>query len=154
MKRIYIFFLLLFINCTNKKEINLELENAIVDYQTKVPFPKSNKKEGYVFLYEVNFTKSKNDTLIQIVRRPSGVVENSDCFGVFFVNNYPVIMYDDYKISGHFINEKKKNQNINEFIIPKTKKQYVDYPPVYTYKVKNSKLDLYAIDTISNKWIK
>ena len=63
-------------------------------------------------------------------------------------------MYDDYKISGHFINEKKKNQSINEFIIPKTKKQYVDYPPVYTYKVKNSKVALYAIDTISNNWIK
>lgn len=147
-------FILLFC-CTQKSGLHPELEKAIQEYHAKVPIPQSTDLKDYVFIYEADFALKDDDTLIRIVRRPSGIPENSNCYGIYNVGDQiPVVVYDEKNLAGRFIRDKVKNATLQKYEVSEKKKHYVDYPPVYSFEVKGSKLKLMKIDTISDNWSK
>jgi hypothetical protein len=141
-------------SCSKERELSQEFEDAVQEYQAKNPIPQSKDLKNYIFIYEADFALEGKDTLLRITRRPSGIPKNSDCFGVYIVNNQPLVIYDDENLSSQLIEKKVKNNKLDEYFLSERKKHYVDYPPVYSFKVNESKLQLLKIDTISDNWKK
>ncbi len=145
-------FIMLF-SCTPKSGLHSELEKAIREYQTKVPIPQSNDLKNYVFIYEVNFDLNNNDTIIHIVRLPSGIHEKYDCYGIYKVGNQqPVVIYDEKNLTGQFVVNKVKNVMLKEYEVTEKKRHYADYPPVYSYVIRKDKINFVKVDTISDNW--
>lgn len=152
-------FSLLLIGCKNQ-DIDTELEKSIIEYQNKIPIPSSEKinkddLKGYRFVYLVDVKMKENDTIVNIVRSPSGVPKSNNYFGVYEVNeSTPVIIYDENNLGGAFIKNKVKNSLLKKYELNKKQHRLVDYPPVYSYKITKDKINLLRIDTISDNWIK
>jgi len=153
----YIFICLIFSlhSCDEKSSLHPELEKVIQQYQSKIPIPQSTDLKNYVFMYEVNFSLKNKDTIIRIVRLPSGIPKNSSCYGIYQTEKIKqVVIYDEKKLGEKFIEQKVRNIALQKYQLSEKKKHYADYPPVYSYKVSGVKINLVKIDTISDNWIK
>ncbi|MFH6988382.1 hypothetical protein ACHRVW_11605 [Flavobacterium collinsii] len=156
---IYAFvFSFMLIGC-KKHELNSELEKSILEYQKKVPIPvlkeKNNYSEKFRFIYIVDFSLKDKDTVVHIVRRPSGIRKDTRYYGLYEINKFtPVVIDDEYNLGKKFIKSKIRNSSLQRFELAENKLHFTDYPPVYSYVIKNDKINLISIDTVSNNWIR
>ncbi len=141
-------------SCSKERELSQEFEDALQQYQAENPIPQSKDLKNYIFIYEADFALEGKDTLLRITRLPSGIPKNSGCFGIYMVNKQPLVIYDDENLSSQLIKRKVKNNKLDEYVLSERMRHYVDYPPVYSFKVNDTKLKLLKIDTISDNWKK
>lgn len=159
MKHSFILILFLLIVGCKKHDLDTELEKSIVEYQSKIPIPNSGDNENdlkdYLFVYIVDISLKGSDTIVNIVRRPSGIPKNTNYYGIYEVGeSNPVVIYDENNLGGHFIKNKVRNSLLKKYELSERKRHYVDYPPVYSYVVKKDKINFFRIDTISDNWKK
>lgn len=160
MKYLYVlaFVVSLVLTGCKREDLNNELEKSIIEYQKKVPFPtlegNNNNLKKYVFIYVMDISLKDKDTIVNIVRRPSGIPKDSNCYGVYEINELPVVIYDDDNLGGTFIKNKVRNTLLKKYELAENRLHFVDYPPVYSYIIKKDKINLKSVDTTSNNWIK
>lgn len=136
-----------------KKDLNIELENSIKQYQHKIPIPSNGGRKKFIYVAE--FLLSDNDTILKINRQSKGIFKNVNYYGVYKVeNNIPVVILDEHNLGEKFVKSKIKNASLKDFQIDYLTGEYDEYPPVYTYVIKENRINLSRIDTISNKWLK
>lgn len=146
--------LLLFVSCkkeSNEIGLNENLYRLIEDYQKKYPIPIKNieKQNNLIYIYTVDFWKEKEDTLITIIRAPTGRKEFDIVYGPYWDNILrPTFIIDNKNLGKKFIIKKIRNKSNwkKKGIIPES------FPPIYTYLVNNEELKLIKIDTIWKRW--
>lgn len=142
----YLFLFTVFVSC-QKEELATEFRNEIIKYQKEIPLPVSAEK----YLYVGSFSRVGNDTLFNLIRCP-GLSKYDTILGVYQDSSLkPLAIIDNKNIGKNFIHVKRKNHGIQNYISIRPKE---DFPPLYRYKVKNNKIILIKIDTISNRWEK
>jgi hypothetical protein len=149
-----IIFFLLFVGC-KKQELDKELEKSIIEYQSKIPIPNSDKNDlkDYLFVYVVDISLKGNDTIVNIVRRPSGIPKNTNYYGIYEVDaSIPVVIYDESNLGGYFIKYKVRNSLLKKYELSERIRHFVDYPPVYSYVIRKDKINFLWLDTISDNW--
>lgn len=150
--------LLVFLIGCEKQELNNELEKAILDYQKKIPIPKIEKNSDkifreHLFIYWVDFYRKENDTMISIIRRSNGIYSSEDYYGVYMIENeIPVVISDKNSLGNDFVKFKIKNNLLKKYITD-YEGHYDEYPPIFSYIIKEGKLNLVSIDSIRNDWI-
>ncbi|WP_163409249.1 hypothetical protein [Flavobacterium ajazii] len=141
------------VNIETKKDLSTELESSILEYQSKIPIPSYGGRKK--FIYIVEFLLNGNDTIIKINRKSKGIFKHINYYGVYKIENrIPVVILDENNLGKKFFKNKIKNSLLKDFQIDYLNGEYGEYPPVYTYIVKENRINLSRIDTISNKWIK
>lgn len=141
------------VNIETKKDLSIELENSILEYQRKIPIPSNGARKKFVYIVE--FLLNGNDTILKINRKSKGIFKHINYYGVYKIENkIPVVILDEHNLGNKFIKNKIKNSLLKDFQIEYLNSEYGEYPPVYTYIIKENKINLSRIDTISNKWIK
>lgn len=148
---IFVFALFLFSSCGN--DLSKELKTEIIKYQENIPLPKKGEiKDKNKFLYVIKFEKKENDTLFNLIRCPS-LSKYDKVSGIYEDNSLkPFAIIDPDKL-GEKILYTPINKNVSSYINSGTHFKE-DYPPLYRYKIKNKKIRLISIDTISYKWAK
>lgn len=151
-------FSFILIGC-KKHELDDQLEKSILEYQKKVPIPilkeKNNYSEKFRFIYIVDFSLKDKDTIIHIVRRPSGIRKGTKYYGLYEIDKFtPVVIYDENNLGKNLIESKIRNSSLQRFELAENKLHFTDYPPVYSYVIKKGKINLLSIDTVSNNWIR
>lgn len=148
-KALCLFLLLVFISC-KKEELSVDFRKVILEYQSNVPLPKIKNTNIDKYLYVVNFQKKGNDTLFNLIRCPS-ISKNDSVSGIYEDEILkPLAIIDKNKLGiSHYQIKKKDVDNFisNEFFRE-------DFPPLYRYKIKNKRIVLIKIDTISDNWKK
>ncbi|WP_394775809.1 hypothetical protein [Flavobacterium sp.] len=150
-------FSFMLIGC-KKHELDSQLEKSILEYQKKVPIPilkeKNNYSEKFRFIYIVNFSLKDKDTIIHIVRRPSGIHKGTKYYGLYEIDKFtPVVIDDENNLGKNFIKSKIRNSSLKRFELAENQLHFTDYPPVFSYLIKNGEMSLKSIDTVSNNWI-
>ncbi|MFH6988385.1 hypothetical protein ACHRVW_11625 [Flavobacterium collinsii] len=141
------------VNIETNKDLSVELENSILEYQNKIPIPINSARKK--FIYIVEFLLHGNDTILKINRKSKGLFKHINYYGVYRVEKkIPVVILDEHNLGKKFIKNKIKNSLLKDFQIDYLDSEYGEYPPVYTYIIKENTINLLRIDTISNKWIK
>ena len=150
MKRTSLCLLLtMFLVSCKKDELNVEFEKVIIEYQNRVPLPAKKKSDTDRYLYVVNFQKIGKDTLFNLIRCPS-ISKYDSISGIYqYENLKPLAIIDKNNIGINYYQMKKKD--ISNFI---SKSFREDFPPLYRYQIKNKKIVLIQIDTISDNWEK
>lgn len=155
--RAFIYLILIsfcFIGCnknTNKKILDENLYNIIVDYQNKYPIPNNNTKNR-IFVYKVYFWKDEKDTIIVLQRSAAGISKDDKGYGIYkYKKLHPTFVYDDYNLSNSFILKKIPNKSNDAYYWLKGATPESS-PPVFTYVVKNKEFKLKEIDTVWNNW--
>ena len=153
MKNILIFTLALFLFSSCGNDLSKELKAEIIKYQENIPLPKNSEiKEKNKFLYVIKFEKKGNDTLFKLIRCPN-LSKYDKVIGIYEDNSLkPLAIIDPNKLGEKFLYT-PINVDVSSYINlgPRFKE---DYPPLYRYKIKNKKIRLISIDTISYKWEK
>ena len=148
---IYVCLSLFLISC-KKNDLSTELKKEVVEYQKKVPLPSVKNEETSKFLYVINFEKKGNDTLFNLIRCP-GISKFDSITGIYQDDVLkPLVIIDRHELGKNWLYLKKDN-GVNNFIINNLH-SIEDYPPLYKYRIKNKKIILIKIDTISYNWIK
>lgn len=145
MKPKYLLILFVVFASCQKNELSNEFRNEIIKYQTNTPLPISSKK----YIYVIKFSQINGDTLFNLIRCPS--LSKFDSVSGIYQDELlkPLAIIDPQNI-GKKLYTKKKN-SIDNFISTQSKE---DFPPLYRYKIKNDKITLVSIDTISDRWEK
>lgn len=152
MNKIKILIVVIFFGCSQKENLNHDFKSVLINYQNKFPIPKlENKGKKRIYIYSAYFWKNKNDTLLVITRSSSGIMPNSKGLGIYEDRELkPTFIVDEDSLGTQFI--LNKIVDIKDNFYWREKKFPESFPPVYTYKVKNTKLELVKIDTIWKKW--
>lgn len=149
MKRITIYLLLpIFLISCKKDELSIDFKNVIIHYQNNVPLPEIKNQKTDKYLYVVNFDKKGNDTLFNIIRCPS-ISKYDSISGIYQDKTLkPLAIIDKDKLGINYY--QIKNKEINDFVARHSSRE--DFPPLYRYQIKNKKIVLIKIDTISDNW--
>ncbi|WP_264564677.1 hypothetical protein [Flavobacterium sp. N3904] len=150
MKRITLCLLLqiLLISC-KKDELSMDFKKVIIEYQNKVPLPEIKNSGDDTYLYVVNFEKKGNDTLFNLIRCP-GVSKFDSISGIYQDETLkPLAILDKNKLGKSYYQMKRKD--VNNFVVNNFSSRE-DFPPLYRYQIKNKKIVLIQIDTISDNW--
>lgn len=147
MKKIYLLLVFVILSSCQKKELSYEFRDVILKYQKKIPLPMNAEK----YVYVVHFFRFENDTLFNLIRC-SGISNHDSVSGVYQDKTLkPLIIIDRDKLGKKIFYLKKLNKNISDYYRLQLKE---DFPPLYRYKIKNNKIILINIDTISDHWKK
>lgn len=130
---------------SKKKELSHEFRNGIIEYQKNVPLPILAKNHIYV----VKFSKKDGDTVFNLIRCP-GLSKFDSVSGVYKDDELKPLAIIDYQNLGGDLYTRKRS-DVKSFIPVRMKE---DFPPLYRYKIKNRKIILIGIDTISDRWEK
>jgi len=141
------------LECKNYVGISDSLYNALLFYQSKNPIPASKKyslntplppEAAFRYIYEVQITKEKDDTLIIISLKPDGINLNQNkisniVFGVYQDSCLkPTYFTCDSNLTRGFINVYEK-KNLDKFKYDNSSK--IDFTYVqYLYKVVNTNI--------------
>lgn len=151
MKRIIFCLLLtiLLVSC-KKDELNVDFKKVIIEYQNRVPLPEVKNSDTDKYLYVVNFQKKGNDTLFNLIRCPS--ISKYDSISGIYQDEVlkPLAIIDKNKLGTSYY--QIKSEDVNNFINHNSLRE--DFPPLYRYQIKNKKIVLIQIDTISDIWKK
>jgi hypothetical protein len=145
MKPKYLLIILVVFASCKKSELSNEFRNEIIKYQTNTPLPTSPKN----YIYVANFSQKNGDTLFNLIRCP-GLSKFDSVSGIYQDELLKPLAIIDPQNIGKKLYSKKKN-SIDNFISTRPKE---DFPPLYRYKIKNNKITLVSIDTISDRWEK
>jgi hypothetical protein len=128
----------------------MDLKKVIQEYQNKVPLPEIKNSDTERYLYVVNFQKKGNDTLFNLIRCPS--ISKYDSISGIYQDEVlkPLAIIDKDKLGISYYQIKK--EDISNFISNNSFRE--DFPPLYRYQIKNKKILLIQIDTISDNWKK
>lgn len=137
----------LYTSCQNKESnINQQLYNVLVDYQTKNPLPtkENSSKTFYLisknlkYVYEASFYK---DGSLYITLNPIGVNIEEKSYGIYQDHTLkPTYVIDDDKVGKKFIIKYIK-KDLDKFTMNKVPVIDVIYP-TYIYKIKGDRLIL------------
>lgn len=149
IKGFYLFILLILISC-KKDELSVDFKKVIMEYQSNVPLPSIKSKDTDKYLYVVKFEKKGNDTLFNLIRCPR-ISKYDTVSGIYQDENLkPLAIIDKDKL-GENSCYLKKNEKVNDFVINNFSHKE-DFPPLYRYRIKEKKIILIQIDTISDNW--
>lgn len=138
------------ISC-KQEELSSEFKKEIVKYQKNIPLPTMRSGKSKTFLYVVNFEKKVADTLFNLIRCP-GVSKFDSISGIYKDADLRPLAIIDRNNLGTDRLYFKKSEDLSKYINDSYLTE--DFPPLYQYKIKNGKIILIKIDTISDQWIK
>jgi hypothetical protein len=166
--RVFIFLSIVFFSSCGEKKNKIQnkeetyfdesLNKELINYQKLYPIPAKEKgDEAVLYIYIVSFYKENLDTIVLVKRASDGVgLHGWDLTMGIYQNKdlLPTIIRDSKDFySKNLVNKiVVDSQSLNIFL-PITGKDYPEsFPPVYEYKLTNSKLIFSRIDTVWTKW--
>lgn len=151
-KALYSLLLLVSISCQKNDELSIDFRAVITEYQNQVPLPSIKNKDSEKYLYVVNFEKKGNDTLFNLIRCP-GISKFDSISGIYQDKTLkPLAIIDNDKLGKNSYYQIRK-KDVNDFVVNEFSSRE-DFPPLYRYRIKNKKIVLIQIDTISDNWKK
>lgn len=142
------------ISSNQSKDINESFRNAVIEYQKAYPIPTSKHTKKRTYVYSVVFYKKDNDTLFYVVRTSTGTEREFNFLGIYSDKILkPTIISDEENLSSKMVFNKIRNKELEKFYFY-DKNGPEKFPPLYRYSIKDKKLKLIKIDTLSEKWEK
>ena len=142
------------ISSNQSKDLNESFKNAIIEYQKAYPIPTSKHTKRRNYVYSVVFYKKHNDTLFYVVRTSTGTEREFNFWGIYSDKILkPTIIGDEENLSSKMVFNKIRNKALEKFYFY-DKNGPEEFPPLYRYLIKDRKLKLIKIDTLSEKWEK
>ncbi len=138
------------LSCNQKKNLDDNFKKYVIEYQKRYPVPSLRKKN---YIYIAYFDIINKDTIFILSRSSNGLMPGIKGFGVF--NDevlQPTFVYDNNNLSQKIIYARVENKDAKNFYLDLKKGIKESYPPIYTFLIKNKKIELIKIDTIWRHW--
>ena len=142
------------ISSNQVKDLNENFRNAVIEYQKAYPIPTTKQTKKRTYFYSVVFYKKETDTLFYILRSSSGTEREFNFLGIYSDKILkPTIIGDEENLSSEMVFNKIRNKELEKFYFY-DKNGPEEFPPLFRYTIKDKKINLIKIDTLSEKWEK